>query len=249
MESFSQFASGVFSKENFQQVGSAAIEQVQELKQQTQDGDFSIKALGFIGGILLTIIGSLEVVHQALSLNLVGVFIELYTCVLGFIVIVLEGKKMFLTSDFIDRLHKYALFVKYLWGRGALYFVAGTLQLTQLDFLNYITGVYMCFLGIMFIFIGQRTASKLRALKNSMISEHTLRDHFNEVSATSVDGGLDRIQFRVLTQNLGMDMTRRETEAAFYYIPKQDSEKLSFQEFVAWWRETDVQDDTSFIFV
>ena len=249
LESFSQFASDVFSKENFQQVGSAAIEQVQELKQQTQDGDFSIKMLGLIGGLLLTIIGSLEVVHQALSLNLVGVFIELYTCMLGFIVIVLEGKKMFLTSDFIDRMHKYALFVKYLWGRGALYFVAGTLQLTQLDFLNYISGVYMCFLGIMFILIGQRTASKLRALKNSAISENTLRDIFNEASSTSGDGGLDRIQFRALTQILGMDMTRRETEAAFYYIPKQDSEKLSYQEFVAWWRETDVQDDTSFIFV
>ena len=251
VESFSEYASNVFSKENFQQVGNAAIEQIDELKQQTQDGDFSIKMLGFIGGVLLLVIASLEIVHKAVQLNVAGVFVELYTVILGAIVFILEGKQMILTSSVITKLHKYALFLKYLWGRGTLYFIAGTLQLTQFDLLNYIAGVYMCMLGVLYIFIGQRTASKLRSLKSSMISEYTLRTNFQEAASTTKinDGRLDRIQFRTLTQSLGMDMTRRETEAAFYYIPKEDSEKLTYEEFVTWWKDADVQDDATFVFV
>jgi hypothetical protein len=240
LDSISQLAGNVFSKENMAAARSAAKEQALELRQQAQEGHVSIKMLGVIGGILLMVIASLEFVRNLLSLHPVNALIELYTFLLGAIVIVLEGKKMFFTASVNERLHKYALFLKFLWGRGILYFIAGTLIISQMGVLNFIAGGYMCLLGVMYIVVGHQTASKLRSLRSAMISEQTLRAKFYAADVDG-DGGLNKAQFQQLTQSIGMDMTRRETEAAFYHIHKQDNAKLSYQEFHAWWMETDAE--------
>lgn len=251
MGAISQLAGNVFSTENMAAARNAAKEQALELRQQAQEGDVSIKTLGVIGGILLMVIASIEFVSNLISLHPVNALIELYIFFLGAVVIVLEGKKMFFTANVNERLHKYALFLKFLWGRGILYFIAGTLTIAQMGLLNFIAGGYMCLLGIMFIIVGHQTASKLQSLRSAMISEQTLRAKFYAADVDG-DGGLNKAQFQHLTQSIGMDMTRRETEAAFYHIHKQDSAKLSYQEFQAWWMETDVEEtmgDNAFSFV
>jgi hypothetical protein len=249
-ETISQFAQSTFTKENLEAAGTYTKEKAIELKKETQDGDHSLKLLALIGGFACVVVGVLELVSRFLRLDIVGALIDCYIIVLGLIVIVLEGKNKLLSARFVERIHKYALFLKFLWGRGVLYFVVGTLQLYQIDLLNLISGGYMCFVGVLYILVGRRTANKLKTLKKYIYSEDTLRTKYQEAN---IEGdGLNLSQFRGLCFNLGLDVTRRETEAAFDYIStKSNGDKLSYEDFQAWWNESDADEriDDSYNFV
>lgn len=245
----SQFAQATFTKENIERAGAYTKETAVELRNQAQDGDQSLRVLALMGGLASIVIGILELVTRFLQLNLVGALIDVYIILLGVIVVVLEGKNMFLSGHFVERLHKNALFLKFLWGRGALYFVCGTLQLSQIDLLNLAVGLYMCFVGGLYIVVGHRTAAKLKTLRKSIYSDHILQTMY--CNADIEGDGLNLQQFRGLCGSLGLDLTRRETEAAFSYIQKSNSaEKLSFQDFQAWWNESSAEeqiDENAFV--
>ena len=249
-ETISQFAQSTFTKENLEAAANHTKEKAIELKKEAQDGDHSLKFLALIGGFACVVVGILELVSRFMRLDVVGALIDCYIIILGLVVIILEGKNKLLSAQFVDRIHKYALFLKFLWGRGALYFVVGTLQLYQIDLLNLISGGYMCFVGVLYIVVGRRTANKLKTLKKYIYSEHTLRAKYQEAN---IEGdGLNLSQFRGLCFNLGLDLTRRETEAAFDYIStKSNGDKLSYEDFQAWWNESDADEriDDSYNFV
>jgi hypothetical protein len=247
----SSFAQSVFTKENIEHIGRAAKEQAVELKKEAQYGDNSLRVLAFIGGVALVIVAGYEIFGELLRFNIIGAVIEIYTLLIGVLVIILEGKNTFLSVGAVEKIHKYALFLKFLWGRGCLYFICGTLQLYLSNLLNILCGAYMCFVGVLFIFIGQRTAYKLRGLRKSLFTEAALHKKFAE-SDLDGDGGLNLQQFQNLILSLGLDLTRRETEAAFNHIHKSQSEKLCFEEFHQWWTDTDADeniDENAFVFV
>jgi COPI associated protein len=246
----SQFAQAAFTKQNIEAATKYTKEQAVELKKQAQDGDHSLRFLGVVAGIACVVVGILELISRFLRFDIVGALIDFYIIVLGVIVIVLEGKNTLLPTKLVDNVHKYALFLKFLWGRGCLYFVIGTLLLSQFDLLNLIAGGYMCTVGILYIVVGKRTADKLKKLRKFVYSEQTLRTQYNEAD---IEGhGLNMSQFKTLCFNLGLDLTRRELEAAFGHIQsKSHSERLTYQDFQAWWNEDAAQqvDETSFDFV
>jgi hypothetical protein len=252
-EAISSFAKNVFSKENFENAARVAKERAGELQKQAHAGGFSMRLLALSGGILLVLVSGMQFLGNLLTLNIIGAIIELYTFLLGVVVIILEGKTVFLTDDFINRIHKFALFLKYLWGRGCLYFIAGSLQIYQgYDLFNLVSGGYMCFVGALMVFVGQRTALKLKEMRKSLYSEQTLRSKFNEAN-TDGGEGLTLAEFRTFTQqSLNLDMNRRETEAAFLHLAKANSERLGFDEFLSWWNESNAEDnmeENAFVFV
>jgi hypothetical protein len=42
-------------------------------------------------------------------------------------------------------------------------------------------------------------------------------------------------QFKVLTDNMGLDFNRRETEAVFMSMDKDNNDVLTFEEVENWW--------------
>jgi hypothetical protein len=247
-----QFAQATFTKENIERAGTYTRDKAVELRNQAQEGDQSLRVLGLMGGIATIGIGVLELITRFLRLDMVAALIDLYIVILGIIVVVLEGKNILLSESFVEKIFKYAMFLKFLWGRGTLYFVCGTLQLYQIDLLNLIVGVYMCFVGGLYIIVGQRTATKLKSLRKSIYSDHILQTMYCDADVDH--DGLDLLQFRGLCNSLGLDLTRRETEAAFAHIQKSSnsSKKLSFQDFQSWWNESSADeqiDENAFVFV
>lgn len=247
---FSQFAQATFTKQNIEAATKYTKEKAVELKKQAQDGDHSLRFLGALAGIACIVVGIIGVVSRFLRFDIIGAMIDFYIILLGVIVIVLEGKNALLPAKLVENIHTYALFLKFLWGRGSLYFVIGTLLLYQFDLLNLIAGGYMCAVGVLYILVGKRTAAKLKKLRKFIYSEQTLRAQYNEAD---VEGdGLNMAQFKTLCFNLGLDLTRRELEAAFGHIQsKFHTERLSYQDFQAWWNEDAEQqvDETAFDFV
>ena len=266
-ETLSGFATKVFSSAAM----SAAKDQAMQLKTQAQDGDNSLKALALVGGIASIVVAIFEIIREILSFNPIGAIIEIYTLFIGIIVIVLEGKNKLLPVTYVNRIHKYALFLKFLWGRGCLYFVAGTLMIFQIDFWNFIVGTYMCLIGILYVVVGHQTASKLRSLRKNMYTEHQLLQQFVTAAGGNehYEDGLNIQQFKQLCISLGLDMNRRETEAAFYHIRNKSSSssstrntanddtggKMTFQEFYEWWSSSETDgtsddlDSSAFVFV
>jgi len=140
IESFSQFAATTLISENLGAAGRYTKEKALELKTQAQEGDRSLRFLALIGGIGSMVVGLFELTSRILSLQLLDAIIHLYIIMLGSVVVILEGRDFFLSKRLVQNLNKYALFLKFLWGRGSLYFICGTLQLSQIDLFNLVAG-------------------------------------------------------------------------------------------------------------
>jgi len=139
-DTISQFAITAFTSENLEAAGRFTQEKAMELKTQAQEGDRSLRFLALIGGLGCMVVGLFELTSRIMRLQLVGAIIDLYIIMLGSVVVILEGKDMLLSERLVQNIHKYALFLNFLWGRGSLYFICGTLQLTQIDLFNLIAG-------------------------------------------------------------------------------------------------------------
>lgn len=246
-DTFSRFAKTAFSSDNLESAGRAAKEKALELQKQAREGDRSLRFLAFVGGVACTLVGLLELTTRLARLAFLEAIIDVYIVLLGCVVIALEGRDVFLSKGIVQSINKHALFLTFLWGRGALYFVCGTLQLTQIDIFTLIVGGYMCFVGILYIVVGNTTAKKLRAIgvRKSLFSEEILRSKFR---AADVGGdGLTLVEFRDLCQDLDLDLAGREVEATFGTILQStsngtghghgsiDGDKLSYSSFKSWW--------------
>ncbi len=233
-------ASNLLTKENAEVAGNFAKEKFMELRKQANDGDYSIRLLALLGGILLICLSATELLGKVLTLHLLGAIIEVYTFLLGVVVLILEGKGQipFFPEHFAATIQKYALILRYVWGRGALYFVAGTLQLSQMGLFDLIGGAFMTFVGVVYIFVGRKAQSKLQALKNSAIPEATLKARFQQATSSNTDK-LDMTSFRTLALTLGLNLNRREVETAFLIIDKDDDGFIAYTEFETWWHTLD----------
>eukprot|EP00934_Nitzschia_sp_Nitz4_P008257 Nitzschia sp. Nitz4//scaffold62_size106224//81132//81932//NITZ4_004366-RA/size106224-processed-gene-0.37-mRNA-1//1//CDS//3329555886//8247//frame0 len=238
----SQMAQSIFTKENVASVGEAVGQQAGELKALAEDGDHSLRLLAMLGGLALMVVAGMEFTSKLLTFKFAAAIIEFFSFVIGIMIILLESKNLTLSNNAQAYMFRYALFLKFLWGRGALYFFIGIIQLHHLDIWTLIVGGYLCCLGLLMIFVGQRTAYKLKQIRKSLFSAAELQAKFAQ-SDLDGDGGLNVQQFRNLTMSLGLDMTRRETEAAFNHIHKSQTEKLTYDEFHQWWTNTDVEEN------
>jgi hypothetical protein len=233
----SQFAQSTFTKQNIEAATNYTKEQAIELQKQAQDGNHSLRFLGVVAGLACVVVGIIELISRSLRFDIVGALIDCYIIIVGVMIIVLESKRTLLPAELVDNVHKYALFLTFLWGRGSLYFVIGTLLLYQLNLLNLIAGGYMCAVGVLYLLVRKRTVAKLQQQQRKYIySEESLRTKYNEVD---IDGsGLDISRFKAVCFNLGLDLTRLELEATFEQIQsKSKSERLRYQDFQAWWNE------------
>jgi COPI associated protein len=230
--------SGLLTSENVQRAGAVAQSQWQEVQTSMQQGQWSLRLLALLAGIALVVTAGLGCLHLVLVFHWTQALMELYAFLLGVIVLILESTQLQLPGIYLQRLFQYALFLKFVWGRGCLYFVAGSLQFAQNGLVNLLVGAYVMAVGLLYIFVGRATAQRLQEMRNHLYSEEKLRQHFADCDETQ-KGTLSLAEFRNLTASLGMGIKPRETEAAFLHLNKADNGELSFEEFSSWWRDYD----------
>jgi hypothetical protein len=120
---------GVFTSENASWAGKLATDKITELKQMASEGDFSIRLLAQMGGLAMMVLSIMGFILKIINIEFLGALVEVYTFLMGLVVIILESKAF--PRRFEQNLNKYMLFLRFVWGRGCLYFVAGSLQATQ----------------------------------------------------------------------------------------------------------------------
>ena len=102
-------------------------------------------------------------------------------------------------------------------------------------------GCYMILVGIMYIVVGRNTAQKLSDLRKSLITEEELRRKFQEADVDQ-SGTITMGQFKNLTVNMGLDLGRREIEAAWMHLDKEDVGEITYEEFQSWWVSCSLDD-------
>ena len=151
------------------------------------------------------------------------------------------GRSLSFFSKLEATLYKHALFVKYVWGRGVLYFIAGTLTIALDHLVSLIVGTYVCLVGILFILVGRSTAKKLATAKKharrSAVTPDQLQEKF-AIADLDGKGALSKEQFgRLITEDLGLDLTRREVESAFLQLDCESRGRVSYESVLKWWKD------------
>mmetsp|Transcript_20365 Transcript_20365/g.30619 ORF Transcript_20365/g.30619 Transcript_20365/m.30619 type:complete len:258 (-) Transcript_20365:117-890(-) len=220
--------------------GIFAQEQMDQVRLLASRGSISIRLGAILGGVALIVTSILGFINRFVTFHWVGAILGVYTFGLGCIMILLEGKEgsnqFALLGDFESSLYKYALFVKFVWGRGILYFVAGTLEMAQAGSnpIELLVGIFVMAVGIAFVILGRRSAAKLDELRRKRYSPATLQSEFYTASEGSPS--INVTQFQTLLRNLDVeDLEPTEWEAAFFQVEKADRDTITFSEFQRWW--------------
>lgn len=228
---------------NVREAQNFASESAAEFRQNLNEGHMSLRLLALLGGVAMIVVSVMGFMSDAFMLKWISAVFQIYTVVLGFVIIILEsGRRLSFFRRLENTLYKNALFLKYVWGRGLLYFFAGTLMISLSDPLDVLVGLYFCAVGILFWCVGRSAAKKMGNLRRSAITPQQLQEQF---AAADKDGkgSLTMKQFRSLTNGLGMDLTRREVESTFSQFDCGPAGRVNYETILHWWNNDAVETD------
>lgn len=238
-------AAKVFSEENKARAMDFTKGATDDLKKQTQEGDFSIRMFANLAGFCLVVKSFFGFFYLFFSFHLFQAILEVYTLALGLIMIALESRGFLRQNvpeehkpllEFVySTVFQYAYLLQFVWGRGGMYFMAGCLQLAQSKVSDVVVGGFVMCVGVLYILVGRATARNLAKLRSSLSSQ-TIKEKFDEADVDGT-GELSRENFSTLCDQLDLHLNRRQAELAFLCMDKDDKGTVSFEEFQAWWAD------------
>lgn len=232
-----QAVAGLWTKQNVDAASAVVSERVAAVRTSMETGDFSLRLLVLLGGAGVIVTSFFDLIKSLFFLRFATALVEIFTIAFGCIILVLESRQLSLPPVYMEKVLKYALFLKFIWGRGVLYALAGSLLASQGSMMDFIVGCYMLFVGVLFIVLGYMTAKKLANVgRQSSFTTSTLRSKFRAAN-TDHSGKLDLAQFSALVDDLDIPLSKREKEIAFLYLDTTDCGTLTFDEFNAWFTQ------------
>lgn len=182
------------------------------------DGPLTFRMLGFIGGLAMIVSNGLAILERFFSFSFASALIAIYGVFFGVIITVLEGP-----FPCRARIHTgisfYAKFLDFTWGRGALYFFVGSLQIANLNMLDWVVGGFMMFVGFTAFGVGIATARNFRLLKFAYADEVKLKETFL-AHDTDGNGKLDVKELTAFIRDAGVEMNRNQIAATFLALGK-----------------------------
>ena len=238
-----QSVNNMFTAKNMSVISSVAQEKWIEVRNSVEDGQLSIRLMALMSATALILTSTFGLLGTIPSFQISETIIEIYSILLGAVMILLESKQLNLPQKYLDKMYHYALFLKYVWGRGIFYLFAGSLHLLlQGSILDYIVGGMVVLVGVVYIIVGKTATKKLKDLRKSLHSDSQIKNKF--AAADTTKKGLTLDQFKILTDQLGLDLNHREAEVIFLQLDKSADGLLTYQEFQGWW--TDLEENYIF---
>uniref|UniRef100_A0A7S2UAN7 EF-hand domain-containing protein n=1 Tax=Attheya septentrionalis TaxID=420275 RepID=A0A7S2UAN7_9STRA len=231
------------AKAGFEKVKEATKETVDAITKAVNsakgDAPLSFRLMVVLGGTAMIVTNFFSIFGRFLTLNLTGAIISLYCVIFGLIIVLLEsGTSM--PESVVSSIHEYAKFLEFTWGRGLLYILSGTLQLSNWGPIDLIVGWLMTILGVFAIIVGVSTAKKLKELTAAIETEEDLKKRWSEADADG-DGSLDAKELYDFAEKAGLKLSKYEIATAFSTIDKNFDDLLQFEEFYEWWNKDDRQ--------
>ena len=222
-------------KQRAAEAGQAITSTANKIIHQAEKGPLPLRVVSFLGGVAMIVVSILDAFRGVFNADVIHIMVSAYVCLFGAIICILEGAE-FLPSWAVSvqaALHAQARFLRFRWGRGVLFFFAGSLQFSHWSILNVIVGGIMMLLGLISIGTGRRAADKLGELRRSIPDENALQRNFT--AHDSLNGFLGVNDFVSLVGSLGLEFGPNETEAAFAAIDLDNDGQISYEDFKQWW--------------
>jgi len=208
-----------------------------KIKKDRMEGPMTYRVMAFIGGLAMIFSNSIAILDRFFSFRFASATIATYNCLFGILIATIEGP-FFCSKRLGKRVRYYAKFLEYTWGRGILYFFCGSLQIANVNMLDWVVGGWMIFTGITAIGVGIAAQRQMRLLKFSIKSEDDLREKW-KLYDVSGDDHLDIKELKAFGEGEGLDMSRNEICATFMALDRNFDGKITFEEFYMWWMNAD----------
>eukprot|EP00979_Chaetoceros_neogracilis_P018082 scaffold10550_cov271-Chaetoceros_neogracile.AAC.61 len=205
-------------------------------KEFSKEGNINFRILAFAGGLSVLLTSSLSIAICIAHLGILEMITYMYTFLFGVLICILEGQ--FIKNESVNNIRNAVLeglpILKYLWGRGVLYMLSGSLQLSHISSMSVLSGAFLIAVGFLFVVVGMNTRRRLKKLKRSLKDVRVLKRHFNRFDRDG-DGVLDMDEFGAFVANLtGEDMDEDELEGTFGVIDTQGKEYVTLEELQSW---------------
>mmetsp|Transcript_26593 Transcript_26593/g.37051 ORF Transcript_26593/g.37051 Transcript_26593/m.37051 type:complete len:259 (+) Transcript_26593:30-806(+) len=194
--------------------------------------------LGFVGGLLTAGVSFLGMLNL---LNPLGFVVEAYTFLFGIGIALIEMQNQCLPLAFLKR---WARFITTLGGRGLFYFYVGSLSLAKWTFLGFIVGIYMMFIGGIYVLYACR--EDLEQSGKEMIENECKSKGEAEVEKLKAvwakhdpenDGAIYTKKLGKICKDLGKSLTKSELKAAKAKLDYDGIGEIDFRDFLKWWAE------------
>jgi COPI associated protein/EF-hand domain len=177
------------------------------------EGPLTFRMMGLLGGLAMIVSNLIAILDRFFSFNFTGALIAVYGTAFGIVIALIEAPGSF-GGGIKAGIHYYAAFLQFTWGRGALYFFVGSLQVSNINMLDWAVGGFMIFVGLTALFVGIAAGRDLRLLKHSLQTEEDLRSAWKKHDSDG-NGFLDIKELTSFIKSANVDMTRNEVAAAF----------------------------------
>lgn len=231
--------------------GDDAVKKVKELgnqaKQKAKDayfavrqGNTSIRWIALITGVGLVLDSFYGFFIYFFHGNFVFSILNFYAFVMGASAVVMESDVDAIPYAEQIRffLGKYVGAVRTVIGRGTFYGIAATMELALPGRRSKFLGILMLVVATAYIYIGSKSAAKIRALRTKAYPKETIKDKFNSFD-TNKSGSLSFKEFYNLLNSLDVDIDYRDAEMIFVRVDKSLGDGISFEEFIAFWSDSD----------
>jgi hypothetical protein len=169
--------------------------------------------LGFLGGLAMIVSNLIAILDRFFSFNFSGALIAVYGTMFGILIALIEAPGP-IGGRIKAGIHYYAGFLQFTWGRGALYFFVGSLQVSNVNMLDWCVGGFMIFVGVTAMLAGMATARDLSLLKHSLQTEEQLKEEWKRHDSDG-NGYLDVKELTSFIKAANVEMTRNEVASTF----------------------------------
>lgn len=212
-------------------IGKALAEQGVGYYEEMKGAPKSLYFMSLVGGMGMFVVSAMGLVLRS---GLFHSLIQIYLAIFGLVICAVEMKEGYFTShpEYKSFVGEYFHFILTFYGRAVFYVFCATLLLGQFPYMpDMIAGIYMAGLAGLYIYMGMKSAKKLKDVK--LASEDEASALFAKYAA---DGSLGMEGFTELLKNRGFDFTEQEVDAAIMMIAGETQDTISEEKFLAWHR-------------
>ena len=196
------------------------------------EGPLTYRAMAFIGGLGLIATNVINGPSRFFSFHFAGAMISFYNFLFGWVIVFLEGPGCGRCGG--GRVRYFAKFLEFTAGRGIFYFFCGSLQVANVNMLDWAVGGWMVVTGVIAIGVGVTASRQLNLLRFSVKTEEELKEKWLQFD-TNHDGYFDIKELSKFAEASGLRMTRNEVAASFLALDRNFDDRISYEEFYAWW--------------
>lgn len=211
---------------------------VLRVRKNAERGPDFLQVIAFFGGITMvftSILSFQERVSLGGGFSLDFAIISIYTWTFGVFTMGIEGRALMIE---INSLHKivsnYMKLFRFVWGRGLLYFFAGSLQYCLSATLSTISGVFMMILGCVMIILGLYFKVLLNRNLQAVPNGGAIQAKFDFFDDDK-DGFITEEQFRDFVVDMNLHQYEDiDFDAEFRSTDTDNNGLINFPELMKW---------------